>query len=103
MTVNTACSSSMYALHLACQAIAAGDCDDAIVGGTNLLLTVDQQMNTARMGVLSPTNQCHTFSEDADGYGRADGVGALYLRPLSHAIKNGDPIRAVIRATAVGR
>lgn len=103
MTINTACSSSMYALHLACQAMALGECDGAIVGGTNLILTVDQQMNTARMGVLSPTNQCHTFDEAADGYGRAEGVGALYVRPLSAAIRDGDPIRAVIRATAVGR
>ncbi|KAF3768157.1 hypothetical protein M406DRAFT_106902 [Cryphonectria parasitica EP155] len=102
VTVNTACSSSMYALHLACQAMAQGDCDGAVVGGTNLILNVDQQMNTARMGVLSPTNQCHTFDEAADGYGRADGVGALYLRPLRSAIRDGDPIRAVIRSTAAG-
>lgn len=55
------------------------------------------------MGTLSPTNQCHSFDEAADGYGRAEGVGALYLRPLSVAMKNGDPIRAVIRGTAVSR
>lgn len=103
MVVNTACSSSMYAVHLACQAMAAGECDGAIIGSANLILNIEQQMNTASMGVLSPTNQCHTFDESADGYGRADGVGALYLRPLGAAIRDGDPIRAVIRGTATGR
>lgn len=80
--------------------MASGECDGAIVGGVNIILTVDQHMNTAKMGVLSPTNQSHTFDEAADGYGRAEGVGALYLKPLSAAIQNGDPIRAVIRGTA---
>ncbi|KAF7533617.1 hypothetical protein G7054_g6912 [Neopestalotiopsis clavispora] len=102
LSINTACSSSLYALDLACKAIAAGQCDSAIVGGVNLILHVDQQMNTARLGVLSPTNQCHTFDEAADGYSRADGIGALYVKPLNAAIKNGDPIRAIIRGTAVG-
>ncbi len=103
LTVNTACSSSLYALDLACKAIASGECDSAVVGGTNLILTVDQQMNTARLGVLSPTNQCHTFDDAADGYGRAEGVGALYIKPLSAAIRDGDPVRAVIRSTAASR
>lgn len=103
LTVNTACSSSMYALDLACKAIHLGECDSAIVGGTNLILAVNQHMNTAKMGVLSPTNQCHSFDISADGYGRAEGVGALYIKPLSAALRDGDPIRAVIRSTACGR
>ncbi|KAK8061768.1 polyketide synthase [Apiospora phragmitis] len=102
LMLNTACSSSMTALDIACKSISMGQCDGAIVGGTNLMLTIDQQMNTAGIGVLSPTNQTHTFDESADGYGRAEGVGALYLKPLSAALKNGDPIRAVIRSTANG-
>lgn len=101
--VNTACSSSLYALDLACKAISSGECDSAIVGGVNLNLHIDQHMNTAKLGVLSPTNQCHSFDESADGYGRAEGVGALYIKSLSAAMKNGDPIRAVIRSTATGR
>uniref|UniRef100_A0A0B7KJD8 Uncharacterized protein n=1 Tax=Bionectria ochroleuca TaxID=29856 RepID=A0A0B7KJD8_BIOOC len=100
MMLNTACSSSLYALDLACKAIAAGQCDSAIVGGTNLIIAPDQQMNTARMGVMSRTNQSHTFDVTADGYGRAEGVGALYIKPLSAALQNGDPIRAIIRSTA---
>lgn len=103
LMMNTACSSSLAALDAACNSISMGQCDGAIVGGTNLILTVEQQMNTAMLGVLSPSNQSHTFDESADGYGRAEGVGALYLKPLSAALQNGDPVRAVIRSTASGR
>lgn len=101
MMLSTACSSSLYALDVACRAIYAGECQAAVVGGVNLIITVDQQMNTARMGVMSPTNQSHAFDEAADGYGRADGIGALYLKSLSAAVQDGDPIRAVIRSTAI--
>lgn len=58
-------------------------------------------MLLAKAGVLSPTSQCHTFDESADGYGRGEGVGALYIKRLSDAIRDGDPVRAVIRGTAV--
>ncbi|KAI1118581.1 hypothetical protein F5Y14DRAFT_462535 [Nemania sp. NC0429] len=100
-TINTACSSSIYALHNACNALRAKDCEAAIVGGVNLILTVDQHINTAKLGVLSPTSACHTFDASADGYGRAEGAGALYIKRLSDAVRDGNPIRAVIRATAV--
>ncbi|KAI0803477.1 hypothetical protein GGR55DRAFT_682621 [Xylaria sp. FL0064] len=100
-TINTACSSSIYALHNACHALRNRDCDAAIVGGVNLIITVDQHMNTAKLGILSPTSTCHTFDASADGYGRAEGAGALYVKRLSDAIRDGDPIRGVIRATAV--
>ncbi|EEP76517.1 hypothetical protein UREG_01366 [Uncinocarpus reesii 1704] len=101
ITVNTACSSSVYALHNACNALRNNECSAAVVGGTNLILTVDQHMNTAKLGVLSPTSTCHTFNAHADGYGRADGVGAVYLKRLQDAIRDGDPVRAVIRSSAV--
>lgn len=58
-------------------------------------------MNTAKLGVLSPTSTCHTFDASADGFGRADGVGAVYLKRLGDAIRDGDPIRALIRTSAV--
>lgn len=54
-----------------------------------------------KAGVLLPTGACHTFDDQADGYGRADGLGALYLKKLSKAIADGDPIRVVLRGTAV--
>ena len=100
-TLNTACSSSIYALHYACNSLRSRDCDAAIVGGVNLILTVDQHMNTAKLGILSPTSTCHTFDESADGYGRAEGAGALYVKRLADAIQDGDPIRGVIRSSAV--
>ncbi|KAH6603957.1 polyketide synthase [Trichoderma cornu-damae] len=97
---NTACSSSVYALHNACNALRNNEAEGAIVGGVNLIITVDQHMNTAKLGVLSPTSTCHTFDASADGYGRADAVGAVYLKRLSDAIRDGDPIRGVIRSSA---
>ncbi|KAI1826375.1 hypothetical protein F4861DRAFT_537222 [Xylaria intraflava] len=100
-TINTACSSSIYALHNACHALRSRDCDAAIVGGVNLIITVDQHMNTAKISILSPTSTCHTFDAAADGYGRAEGAGALFIKRLSDAIRDGDPIRGVIRSTAV--
>ncbi|KAK2772279.1 polyketide synthase [Colletotrichum kahawae] len=100
-TINTACSSSVYAIHNACHALRMRDCDAAITGGVNLILTVDQHMNTAKLGILSPTSTCHTFDASADGYGRAEGAGALFLKRLSDAIRDGDPVRGVIRSTAV--
>lgn len=60
-------------------------------------------MNTAKLGVLSPTSTCHTFDATADGYGRADAVAALYLKRLSDAIRDGDPIRGVIRSSATNQ
>lgn len=101
MTLDTACSSSMYALHLAVQAIRNGDCDAAIVAGSNLILGPEAQIFTTKLGAISPTSICHTFDAAADGYARADGFGALYIKKTSEAVARGDPIRAVIRGTAV--
>jgi acyl transferase domain-containing protein len=99
--LDTACSSSLYALHTACRALQSGDCDAAIVAGANLIQSPHQFIGTEKAGVLSKTSTCHTFDTSADGYGRADGVGALYVKRLSDALRDGDPIRSVIRATAV--
>lgn len=101
LTLDTACSSSMYALHLACVSIQSGECDSAVVGGANLILSPDCQMFSSFLGAVSDTSICHTFDASADGYARADGVGALYIKRLSQAMKDNDPIRAVIRGTAV--
>ena len=60
-------------------------------------------MNTAKLGILSLTSTCHTFDESADGYGRAEGAGALYVKRLTDAIQDGDPIRGVIRSSAETR
>ncbi|RDH37113.1 polyketide synthase [Aspergillus welwitschiae] len=99
--INSACSSSMTAIHQACLALQTGKCDAAIAGGVNLIISVDQHMNTTKLGILSPTSTCHTFDAAADGYGRAEGAGAIYLRRLSDAVRDGNPIRAVIRGSAL--
>ena len=101
VTLDTACSSSLYCLHFACRALAQGDCDAAIVAAANLIQTPEQHMSTASAGVLSNTSTCHTFAADADGYGRADGISALYMKRLSDAIRDNDPIRSIVRGTAI--
>ena len=101
LTLDTACSSSMYALHLACSAIQSGECTAAVVGGSNLILTPECQMFSAALGAVSRSSKCHTFDAAADGYARAEGIGVLYIKSLRQAIEENDPIRAVIRATAI--
>ncbi|MCW2306578.1 non-ribosomal peptide synthetase [Rhodobium gokarnense] len=99
--VETACSSSLVALHRAVQAIRAGDCEAALVGGVNTIVTPDAHINYAKAGMLAPDGRCKTFSDRADGYGRGEGVGMLFVRRLCDAERDGDPILAVVRGTAV--
>ncbi|CAJ2505661.1 Uu.00g130550.m01.CDS01 [Anthostomella pinea] len=100
-TLDTACSSSIYCLHSGISAIKVGDCDEAIIAGANLILSPEQCIGTMKAGVLSPTSTCHTFDISADGYGRAEGVSAVYLKRLSAALEKGDKIWAIVRGTAV--
>ena len=100
VTLDTACSSSLYALHCAISAIKAGDCDGAIVAAVNLIMSPEQSLGAAKSGVLSPTSTCHTFDDAVDGYGRAEGINAIYLKPLSSALRDGDKAWAVVRGTA---
>jgi len=99
--VETACSSSLVAIHRAIKLLGDGECEMAIVGGVNTLLTPDYYgiFSSARM--LSPDGRCKTFSKDADGYGRGEGAGILVLKRLSAAEAAGDHIYAVIRGSAV--
>jgi acyl transferase domain-containing protein len=78
-----------------------GDCESAIVASANLMLSPELHIGATKSGVLSPTAQSHTFDISADGYGRAEGVGAIYVKRLSAALRDGNPIRAVIRGSAV--
>ena len=102
LVIDTACSSSLYCLHMACAALESKDCNGAVVAGANLIQSVEQHLGMMKAGVLSKTSTCHTFDDSADGYARADGVGALYLKRLSDALRDNDPVRAVIRGTAIG-
>jgi acyl transferase domain-containing protein/NADPH:quinone reductase-like Zn-dependent oxidoreductase/NADP-dependent 3-hydroxy acid dehydrogenase YdfG len=100
-TIDTACSSSVYALHQAVNALNAGDCETAIVASANFIMSPEPHIGAAKSGVLSPTGTCHTFDSSADGYGRAEGVNAIYVKRLSAALRDGNPIRAIIRGSAV--
>ncbi|KAF9887399.1 hypothetical protein FE257_010254 [Aspergillus nanangensis] len=101
LTVNTACSSSMYALHMAISAIRSGDCDSAIVAASNWIADPSFHIVLDKLGVLSPTSRSHTFDIKRDGYARGEGYAALYLKKCSMAVLDGSPIRAMIRGTAV--
>lgn len=99
MTFKTGCSASMVALDTACKAIARGDCESAVVGGTNLILSPGLSMILSKYGVNSPEGRCRSFDADASGYGRGEAVSSLYIKRLDDAIRDGNPIRGVIRAT----
>lgn len=99
-SIDTACSGSLVAVHRATRALQEGECDLAIVGGVNLLLGPELFIAFSRAGMLSPSHRCHTFSAEANGYVRGEGVGALVLTPLASAQQRGDFIYGVIRGSA---
>ncbi|MER5774786.1 amino acid adenylation domain-containing protein, partial [Streptomyces sp. NPDC002039] len=99
--VDTACSSSLVALHQAAMHLRAGDVDAAVVGAANLVLTPDKTRSFVRNGMLSPQGTCRAFDDGADGYVRGEGAGAVILKRLADAERDGDPVLAVIRGTAV--
>ncbi|THA24096.1 amino acid adenylation domain-containing protein [Streptomyces sp. RKND-216] len=101
MAVDTMCSSSLTALHLAAQSLRRGECSAAVVGGVNLSLHPHKFRQQARLGMTSSDHRCRSFGADGDGFAPAEGVGALLLRPLGAALADGDRIHAVIRGTSV--
>ncbi len=103
MAVDTACSSSLVALHQACQSLRRGECETALAGGVNLIVTPDSMIATAKAQMLSPDGHCKTFDATADGIGRGEGCGMIVLKPLSQALADQDPIHAVIRSSAVNQ
>ena len=100
VTIRTGCSSSLIGLHEACQALYNGECSSAVVAGTNLIITPTMTVAMTEQGVLSPTGSCKTFDAKADGYARGEAINAVYIKKLSDAIRDGDPIRGIIRSTA---
>jgi acyl transferase domain-containing protein/acyl carrier protein len=101
LALDTACSSSLVTVHLACQSLRSRECDQALAGGVNLILSPEASIFLSRSGALSPDGRCKTFDEGADGYGRSEGVGILVLRRLNDALASGDRILALIRGSAV--
>ena len=103
VAVDTACSSSLVAVHQAVQALHSGDCDLAVAGGVNVLLSPVTVVAASRARMLSPVGQCKTFDASADGYVRSEGCGILVLKRLSDAERDGDRVAAVIPGTAVNQ
>jgi acyl transferase domain-containing protein len=101
VTVRSACSASLIGVNEACLAMARGECTSAIVGGSSIIMTPTTTSASTEQGVLSPDGSCNTFSADANGYARAEGIVAIYLKPLAKAIQDGNPIRAVVTGAAV--
>ncbi|KAF1949245.1 hypothetical protein CC80DRAFT_581693 [Byssothecium circinans] len=98
MTVRTACSAALIGLNEACQAIRNGICEAAVIGGANLIMAPGMTAFMTENGVLSPDGHCKTFSADANGYARGESITAVFIKPLDAAIRDGNPIRAILRS-----
>ena len=103
ITYDTACSSSAVAIHSACKAILLGECSTALAGGVNAITSPSLHENLNRAGFLSPTGPTRSFDAAADGYCRGEGAGLVYLKRLSAAIADGDPVAGVIVGSAVSQ
>ncbi|RSS31956.1 polyketide synthase, partial [Streptomyces sp. WAC05858] len=103
VALDTACSSSPVAVHLAVQALRAGECDLALAGGVTLMFEPRITRSFDRMGMLSHTGHCHAFDASADGFVRGEGCGLVVLKRLTDAVRDGDRILAVLRGSAVNQ
>ena len=101
LAIDTMCSSSLVAVHTACEAIRAGECEVAIAGGVNLLLHPDDYVRLCQSQMLSSAGRCRSFGSGADGFVPGEGVGAVLLKPLSAALAAGDTVHGLIRGSHV--
>ncbi|MEU1389830.1 MULTISPECIES: beta-ketoacyl synthase N-terminal-like domain-containing protein [unclassified Nonomuraea] len=103
MAIDTACSASLVALHLAAQSLRLGESDVALAGGVNLLVTPGQTLTLGTAGALAPDGRSKSFDAAADGYGRGEGCGVVVLKRLSDAQRDGDRVLALVIGSAVNQ
>jgi acyl transferase domain-containing protein/acyl carrier protein len=103
LALDTACSSSLVSVHLACQSLRNLECNLAIAGGVNLILTPETSIDFSRNHMLSPDGRCKAFSADANGFGRGEGCGLIVLKRLADVDPKNDHVLALIRGTAVNQ
>lgn len=103
IVIDTACSSSLVAVHLACRSLSTWDCDIALVGGTNVLISPEPWGGFREAGILSQTDCCHAFDKSADGMVRGEGCGVIVLQRLSDARLEGRRILAILTGSAVNQ
>jgi acyl transferase domain-containing protein len=103
MAIDTACSASLVAVHLACQSLRAGECSMALAGGVNAILSPKTTIALSKAHMMAPDGRCKTFDSRADGFVRSEGCGIVALKRLSGAVADGDHILAVIRGSAVNQ
>ena len=100
-TIDTACSSSLVAVHLAAASLRRRECNMAVAGGVNLMISPETSVHFSNARMLASDGRCKSFSAQANGYGRAEGCGVVLLKRLSDAIRDRDPIEAVIVGSAI--
>lgn len=103
MAIDTACSASLVALHLACHSLRLGECNLALAGGVNLMLAPEVNIAFSKARLLAADRRCKTFDAAGDGYVRSEGCGIVVLKRLSDALRNGDRIIAQVRGSAVNQ
>ena len=103
LVVDTACSSSLTALHLACRSLLSGECDRAIVGAANLMLSPEETISLSRWGMLAADGRCKTFDAGADGFVRGEGCAVVVLERLQNSPRDASDFHAVICGTAVNQ
>ncbi|MBT2674905.1 type I polyketide synthase, partial [Streptomyces sp. ISL-14] len=103
ITIDTACSSGLMAVHLASRSLLQGESDMALAGGCLLIMKPEVHMSASGLGMLSPSGRCRAFDKDADGFVRSEGAGVVLLKRLSDALRDGDRILAVVRGTAANQ